>query len=185
MRRPERVPASDSLLSQMPILNFELPLQEHSNWCWAAVTAAIVHFFTPESQVRQCGIAHDELDLRCCEDPERKCNQVHRLQLPLARIGRLRGQQKQGVLSFNEIREEIDAGRPICVRVGWNGGGGHFVVISGYDVLPKMGEVVIIDDPQAGQSRLTYDAFLSRYRKSGSWTHTYPLKGRARASAGN
>ncbi|MBK5290397.1 MAG: C39 family peptidase [Acidobacteriia bacterium] len=167
----------------MPSLDFELQQQERSNWCWAAVTVSVLRFFSPESQTRQCGIAHDELDLRCCEDAERKCNQVRSLQPPLASIGRLRGEKRAEPLSFDEIRQEIDNGVPVCARIAWRSGGGHFVVISGYDILPKMGEVVIVDDPQAGRSRLTYEGFLSRYKRIGEWTHTYHLTRRARNPA--
>jgi hypothetical protein len=69
------------------------------------------------------------------------------------------------------VRTEIDGGRPLGVRIGWSGGGGHFVIVEGYKPCPE--QRVAIDDPWYGASDLTYNAFVSSYQGTGSWTHSY------------
>ena len=46
-------------------------------------------------------------------------------------IERLRGIRLRS-LTFDEVRAEISAGNPIGVRIEWQGGGAHFVVIRGF-----------------------------------------------------
>jgi len=160
----------------MTDIEFEMEDQLRSNWCWAAVTASVERFFSGQSELRQCGVAHAELNLRCCEEPERRCNQVLKLDLPLKRIGRLRGEAIKAILTFPEIRQEIDKGLPVGVRIGWRGGGGHFVIISGYDLTPTQKNMLIVDDPKFKQSRVPYERLVSRYQGVGEWTHTFHFK---------
>jgi len=71
--------------------------------------------------------------------------------------------------------DEIDAGRPVGARIGWNNGGGHFMVIYGYSLVVGT-EWFDIDDPIYGKRHLTVADFSSNYQGSGSWTHTYFTK---------
>lgn len=80
-----------------------------------------------------------------------------------------------GQASFEQVRDEIDAGRPVGVRIGWNGGGGHAMVIYGYTLVVGV-EYFDIDDPIYGKSHLTVSEFASNYQGSGTWTHTYFTK---------
>ena len=162
----------------MKQLDFNMQHQEHSNWCWAAVSVSVEQFFSPGKELRQCGMAHLELGFRCCDEPERRCNQPHRLDPPLERVNRLRGRPIAEVLSFAKVQEEIDAGRPVCVRIRWRDGGGHFVVITGYDVSPRGVEQVIVDDPFYRQSRIPIERLRSSYQVDhGKWTATFLLSG--------
>jgi hypothetical protein len=47
----------------------------------------------------------------------------------LARVGHL-ASVTGGSTSFANLRTELDNGRPLGVRIGWSGGGGHFNVLS-------------------------------------------------------
>jgi hypothetical protein len=60
----------------------------------------------------------------------------------------------------------------VGARIGWNGGGGHFVVLTGYRSSGKVREVEV-QDPWTGRSTLAVDAFATNYKNSGTWTHTY------------
>jgi hypothetical protein len=73
------------------------------------------------------------------------------------------------------VRDEIDAGRPVGTRIGWSGGGGHFMAIYGYSLVEGV-EYFDIDDPIYGKSHLTVADFSSNYQGSGSWTHAYLTK---------
>jgi hypothetical protein len=80
-------------------------------------------------------------------------------------------------ISFSKVKSEIDAGRPVGARIGWSGGGGHFVCIYGYiEILGGIAEFFDIDDPIYGKSTLRVADFTSKYQTTGSWTHTYFTK---------
>lgn len=79
-------------------------------------------------------------------------------------------------LSFEEIMNQIDQGMPIGVRIGWFGGGGHFVVIRGYR-NPTGAELLSIADPWFVDSIQYCDVFTSSYLGRGEWTDTFLLKG--------
>jgi hypothetical protein len=82
------------------------------------------------------------------------------------------------ILSFDEIRQEIDAGRPVCVRIGWqpNEAYGHFVVIRGYSVSSVGEQWVDITDPYYFDSTVPYHQFVYAYLDAGEWTDTYLVK---------
>jgi hypothetical protein len=63
-------------------------------------------------------------------------------------------------------------GRPLGVRIGWAGGGGHFVVLDGW-IGPAS---VDIQDPWYGHSVYNYSVFTTRYQGTGAWTDSYFLK---------
>ena len=70
---------------------------------------------------------------------------------PLRRRARRAGQDRPAPLEFDELRRELDAGRPVVPQVWYRGlpgresrpyNGDHFVVLLGYDA-----DVVIYNDP--------------------------------------
>lgn len=157
-------------------LAFNMQMQTQSNWCWAATSASVSHFYWFWSTWSQCGVANGELGHSdCCNSPvPSACNVPWYLDKALTRTHNfvsIIGQQA----SFQQVRDEIDAGRPVGARIGWNGGGGHFMVIYGYSRLLGM-EYFDIDDPIYGKSHLAVSDFASNYQGSGSWTHTYFTK---------
>lgn len=111
----------------------------------------------------------------CCNSPvPSACNVPWYLDKALTRTHNfvsIIGQQA----SFQQVREEIDAGRPVSARIGWSGGGGHFMVIYGYSRFLGM-EYFDIDDPIYGKSHLAVSDFANNYQGSGTWTHTYFTK---------
>ena len=74
---------------------------------------------------------------------------------------------------MNDVTQEINNNRPLCVRIGWSGGGGHFVAIDGYN---KGLDMVAVDDPWYGASDVDLSVFQTSYQGSGSWTHSYRVK---------
>ncbi len=81
-----------------------------------------------------------------------------------------------GQASFQQGADEINRGRPVGVRIGWSGGGGHFAVIYGYSRIAGT-EFFDIDDSIYGKSHLSVAVFSSNYQGTGTWTHTYFTKG--------
>jgi hypothetical protein len=153
------------------VLQFTLQHQNETQWCWAAVTASITAFYRNTGWT-QCNLANNQFgQTTCCTTgSSTACNEPWYLDRALDRVGNL-GNFTAGALSLTQIQSEIDAGRPIGVRIGWPGGGGHFVTITGYSDQ----NVVNVQDPWYAPQGVAVDyaTFRSRYQGAGQWTHTY------------
>ncbi len=100
----------------------------------------------------------------------------------LKNFGSLSTKRFTRALTSAELQTEIDAGRPAVARIGWGaggvGGGGHFVVLYGFD-----GTVIDINDPwpDTGPNMQVYSSWSStsvtnKYHGSlFQWTHTLTL----------
>jgi hypothetical protein len=153
-------------------LDFQMQHQQQSNWCWAAVSTSVALYYDAASTWTQCTVANGELSRTdCCgTGASTSCNVYGYLNTALTRVGHL-DRMDSSVASFQAVDDEIDAGRPIGIRVAWSGGGAHFLAVIGY--LEDDTNYVAVDDPIYGKSDLTYDTLKTSYQGSGSWTHTY------------
>ena len=160
------------VVKQLP---FNMQLQTQSNWCWAATANSVSHYFWRWSTWSQCKIANAELGhTDCCHSPvPSDCNVPWYLDRALTRTRNF--VSIQGPASFELVRAQIDAGKPVGARIGWSGGGGHFMVIYGYSLIAG-NEYFDIDDPIYGKSHIPVSEFSNSYQGSGSWTHTYFMK---------
>jgi hypothetical protein len=157
-------------------LAFNMQAQTQSNWCWAATATSVSHFYWLWSTWTQCAVANNELGRSdCCNSTvPSACNVPWYLDKALTRTRNF--VSVMGPATFQQVRDEIDAGRPVGARVGWSGGGGHFMVIYGYSFVVGT-QYFDIDDPIYGKSHLSVSGFSSNYQGSGTWTHTYFTKG--------
>ena len=154
-------------------LHFLMERQQQPNWCWAAAAASAGNFFSPGSSFAQCGIATVCLgDNACCRAPY-ACNRYHRLDTALKAAQCFFGIEARPEL-FENLKLAIEAERPVGVRIGWRGGGGHFVMLTGYD---DENAAVAVDDPHYGRSTVRFDAFPASYKSGGDWTHSYATRG--------
>jgi hypothetical protein len=160
-------------------LGLTMQLQQQSEWCWAAVATSVARFFDAASTWTQCAVVDAELGLTtCCTNgASAACNQPWFLDRALTRVNHF-DHWNGGAATRTQVVDEIEGGRPLGVRVGWSGGGGHFLVIDGYDEDAEENDANIVEvrDPFYGTSRLSYDDLLSRYESSGSWTDSYWTK---------
>ena len=161
-----------------PQLGFTMQSQDATQWCWAAVTVSVVKFYQPGAGMTQCQIAQKVLcKADCCTDMS-VCDTPYVVYHPLGAVGHLEEVragpiQLQGVPNELSIQREVDSGRPIVCRIGWSGGGGHFIVLYGYDLSGPTGYVHVADS-ENGNSVYTLPALQSGYKNgSGTWTHTY------------
>jgi hypothetical protein len=156
-------------------LSFTMQPQTQSNWCWAATSTSVSHYYWFWSSWTQCRVAGAELGRTdCCNSPvPGPCNVPWWLDKALTRTDNF--VSITGPASFSSVRAEIDAGRPVGARIGWSGGGGHFMCIYGYTTFLGH-EYFDIDDPIYGKSHLSVADFSTSYQGSGSWTHTYYTK---------
>jgi Papain-like cysteine protease AvrRpt2 len=159
----------------MKRLDFKMRHQILRDWCWAACSASVRAFFDPASTLTECDIAGQELHLACCASAQ-QCNRTHRLDLVLKNLKHLRGTFVTGALSFTDIQSEIDANTPICVRIEWPDGAGHFATIAGYTVSGAGVKQVLVEDPFHGPSRIDPTLMKTNYQGDGKWTHTFLLQ---------
>lgn len=155
-------------------INFVMQNQQQWNWCWAAVAASVSAFFNPSTTWTQCGIVNAELGRNDCCPPGSNpvCDVVWWLDRALTRTGNFVS-MSAGAGSMQDITQEIDNNRPLCVRIGWSGGGGHFLAIDGYN---KNLGMIAVDDPASGASDINLTVFQTAYQGSGSWTHSYRVQ---------
>lgn len=153
-------------------LDLSVPHQLEDNWCWAATSDGVAHYYDSASTETQCAIANATLGRSdCCgSGAGGACNTPYYLDQALTAVGHY-DHHTGGAAAFQSVDDEIDAKRPLCVRIGWSGGGGHFVAIGGYRELPQ--QYVHVEDPWYGPSDIAYTTLATDYQGSGTWTDSY------------
>ncbi|HWQ33686.1 MAG TPA: papain-like cysteine protease family protein [Blastocatellia bacterium] len=177
--------ATEVLLRSASIMRFDLQRQQQSNWCWAAVTTSLLNFFNEENTHTQCQVVQQCLSLLsdfdasvtdCIQHSRSKaCNRTFKLPDALDEMD-LHFSRCNYPLTLDEVRQQIHAGVPVGVRIGWRGGGGHFVLITAVfdDPEGEMQSWLRISDPlDQAASYITWQTLKKRYKGSGQWTHSY------------
>jgi len=166
---------------------FPIEQQEQALWCWAAVSDSADHYFDTASTLKQCIVAKAVLGRDCCGNPP-ACNQAMKLQDALSSIGRLAKPPSSGPPSFNKLKNELNALRPVAVRIAWFGGGAHFVLICGFKVLRSGVTKLEIADPFYGDVvngtyfgiwEIDSNLFPQAYQDGGNWDATYFLQAKS------
>ena len=166
-------------------VTIQIERQLKNEWCWAAVSASVHKFFRGIAQT-QCQIAATVLKQQCCDPAfSGQCNLAQPLHPILDSFGVLKaGDPISRQLTFDEVRTEIDAGRPCCVLIKWLtngevGSDGHYIAINGYRVTPANRQFVSISDPLFSDSECDFTEFTSAkggyHDGRGVWTMTYRL----------
>jgi hypothetical protein len=156
-------------------LPFHMQTQEPTNWCWAATSVSVSIYYTPASTWTQCAMVNKELkQLDCCTNGKSdNCNKRWRLDLALKRAGNF-AKFLPGAGSFQDVLQEVNAGRPFGCRVEWAGGEGHFVVLAGWRSGGGVDYVDVYDPlPHRGHSQIPIDMFTNAYKGIGRWTERY------------
>lgn len=144
-------------------------------WCWAAMGESISRYYDSGSQWTRCRLANrlrgpGDQARNCCSGDGTQCNWMRTMDQVFAAIGHLRD-TRNGSISFDRICEEIEQGRPICVRVTPQGNG-HFVAITGVERVGGINRI-LVNDPARRDSIVPYDRFTTYYEGTSSWTLTY------------
>jgi hypothetical protein len=146
--------------------------QQQTNWCWAAASVSVNLYFDSKSTWQQCTVANNGLgQSSCCNNGDaNECNQPWYLDRALTIVGNLDSvEQRRGTM--DEVSAALDASSPLCLRIGWNDGGGHFVAIYGYS-----GTTLNIGDPWFDDAIVNYNSFPENYQDRGAWTDTFWVK---------
>lgn len=156
-------------------INFVMQHQEQTNWCWAATAVSVSAFFNPATPWTQCKLVNAEFNRTdCCTyGSSSNCNKPWYLDRALIRTGNYVSGPTPGAGTMTDVKNEISNNRPLCVRIGWSGGGGHAVALDGYSESLGM---VAVDDPWYGSSDVSLSVFQTSYQGAGSWTHSYRVK---------
>jgi hypothetical protein len=151
-------------------LPFAMQMQQQSNWCWCAVTVSVSNYYG--DSLTQCGFANTHLSRNdCCgAGGPGACNVTSDLPTPLNLAGHLASWTATAP-TFGALRPEIDAGRPVTLRIQWAGGGGHFIAVSGY--LVGSTTWVEVDDPAWGPSDILLSTLNTAYQGVGSVDETH------------
>lgn len=161
------------------VLSFTGQAQIQTEWCWSAVSVSISLFYNSGSGWTQCTMANQELgQTTCCQDGSTpQCDQPWYLDRALKRSGNLNG-VSSGTASFAQVVAAVNQNRALGVRIGWAGGGGHFVTVAGYDDSDPANQLVYVADPAPGTAPawVAYNTLRNSYQGSGTWTHSYETR---------
>lgn len=153
---------------------FKVQPQPQSNWCWAAVSTSVAAFYKAPGSWTQCKVANAELSRAdCCGiGASGPCNIPWYLDRALTRVGCFSG-ISASVEPLANVQAEVAATRVLCLRIGWTGGGGHFIAIAGWYTGASGVVYINVEDPISGAVQVPYTKLVSAYQNAGRWTHSY------------
>jgi hypothetical protein len=156
------------------VLPFTMQTQMQTNWGWAAITASVAAYYNPLSTCTQCSLANWAFSMTTCCLPSSAalppCNSPYDIRSALTHTGNLR-QAISSAMTFADVAAEIDAGRPVVVRLVWESvTAGHDVVIVGYD---KVAQSITVKDSFYSTSVLLFRSFPVNYKGASAWTSTF------------
>ncbi len=175
-----------------PQIDIEVETQRGEHLCWIAVAVSVDHYFNKSSTLTQCELVRRLKHTGDCCTPDvlaggrvpEKCDKPGRLETALAAVSHLakdtpaHPNPSEGPMRFDDIRKEIDAGRPVCAYVGSGfKSEGHFILISGYHAWNGK-QYLYVEDPNCRDGSHPYDEVVNRYQFWWKWEYTYRLKGR-------
>ena len=184
LRRPSGIPIPlvgrrVGAVSSSRVLAVTVMQQEQTLWCWCACCAMVLLYYG--SSQAQCAIANVGLGHSdCCQDPlPTGCNDtiwtVHPTQTDVitvyARFGRT-AVHLFGSISFNDLKAEIDAGRPVEVCYAWTGGDSHVALVCGYSVDATEAMFVKVNDPADNIGLISFASLQTAYGL-GTWVETF------------
>jgi hypothetical protein len=146
--------------------------QTQTNWCWAANGESVGNFYWGAGSYSQCEIANVcQGATTCCTAPS-GCNAYGYLDQALQAAKSL-DNVMGATTGFATLQQRIDQNQPVGTRIAWNGGGAHFMMVTGYN---NDGNKIIIQDPWFGTSTIAFASYPANYQGGGTWTHTYFTK---------
>jgi len=129
-------------------------------WCWAASGQMVMeHYSVLKTQCDQACDMFPPQD--CCGNPTPEpC--VKGGWPDFSRYGFKISRTHDQPLTWDDLKKELTAGRPVACSWHWLGGGGHMMVVSGFAELGGKRYVSILDPwpPELGDERdITYEEY--------------------------
>lgn len=169
-------------------ISLSMDCQEADFWCWAAVAQSIDAFAGRSATQAQIASNHVGTTCAATDSPDPNsacgspcagtCNSPHRLSQVLVDEGHGVRAIPVTDLSFQEVVDAIDSGKPLPLRIDIRTGslGGHFICITGYAEDGDGNEFVDVLDPlvpglgggSASTRDIPFDSLTDgRYRVNG------------------
>lgn len=152
----------------MSTFPFTMQRQSQPNWCWAAVSTSVSHYYVGNSPWTQCKVADAQLGKTTCCSAPGPCNVYGYLDRALQTVGCYAGMTASAI-PYNAVETQMSLKRPLGMRVAWSGGGAHFIAAHGTSIVGNQ-QMMAVSDSIYGDSLYRYG---SLYRGSGTWTHSY------------
>lgn len=166
----------------MPNIDFNLETQNpYQNLCWAAVSFSVDRWRAqPGHWTQLCELFHDLLTTQpdSCGAPDLSAfddtGSVVDVLQQRGHFNQRKGRPNQNSLAasmddrWNFITSTIDDGRVICASIAWKRGGGHEIVIYGYEEDPgdvQSRTVNVLDPKYEGCFSQLYSSFMRNYRQ--------------------
>ncbi|WP_231137246.1 C39 family peptidase [Chromobacterium paludis] len=172
--------ASTAAQADSKLLDVPLTVQEHSQWCWAGSSKAVLAAYNKTPS--QCAIVNWAFGISyACGNSSFNWNSyANRPNNMFGGDGSLQDILRNwGVpnftvydyLSWTHVQQDIQAKRPFVIRYGWTGGGGHFIVGRGYQSGSGGNYLYMMNPwPGEGMTYATYGYVVSA--SDHDWTHT-------------
>src|SRR5205807_2083139 len=129
---------------------------------------AVARFYNPSTNCRQCVIANVQLKRddcctsECASEDDLDYNVPQPLESVLNRFGADGGADlPDQPAELEKVQREINRGCPVCVRILWDAGEGHFVVITGY--VPGTSRLYVQDPFGPHEGEVSYSALSTNY----------------------
>ncbi|MEU7749549.1 papain-like cysteine protease family protein [Nonomuraea sp. NPDC049158] len=124
--------ATSRTASTQHVLYITMQHQEKTSWCWAAAGATIAAYHGDYvSQNAFCNLAKDYPVTGVCPND---AGNPYRVQHALERRGFYwPGEVIENSISWTALKGQIDVERPFYAGISWAAGGGHALVVYGYD----------------------------------------------------
>ncbi len=164
------------------ITNMNLYAQTQSQWCWAGVTetiSSVVGKAKSECKMASRFIKGTPGDY-CCQAAHAgtsECNKPYFLDKSLG-FYKMLDQMFANQISTLNIIQDLKKRLPVGVRIGWDNGGGHFLVLYGAKYVGKV-QTFNLWNPLPlgkGDKQIVNRSALTRYQNAGNWTHSYTTK---------
>ncbi|UXI68073.1 C39 family peptidase [Tahibacter amnicola] len=161
----------------LPINNVR---QEHSNWCWAGVSASVLNWYGHRPS--QCGIVNWAFNINyACGNSNfywnsyaNRPNGIYGGYGDIQAILRSWNVYSYGnnyALNWSAVVNEVRNNRPFVMRYGWTNGGGHFIVGYGYNDTSGTRYMAYMNPwPGEGYTWVNYNWAVSA--SDHRWTHT-------------
>jgi hypothetical protein len=152
------------------------------NWCWAACAEMVLRFYKRPDACR-CKAANFLLNLQCCTSPSAgdcspppppsNCDMPCCLPDICAIYNHfgVTCTGPVGIISFDDLRDEIRLDRPVQVLYTW-GSTQHVAVVVGFMIRAGKRRVVV-NDPWYKCTDWAFSSLLAAYNIGGSWVRTW------------
>lgn len=153
--------------SDIGVLGVPKVQQSKTNWCWAACGESILKHY--DIYVSQATFAAEVLDTLPAPNSTASDSQV----LSGLNYWGVTGTLVANSISFSTISSNIRAGRPIYAGWSWRSGGGHAIVINGFNGTSASNGYVEYMDPGYGNYYvLSYNNFKGGSSYDRTWDGT-------------